>query len=170
VREREARAALNRLGIRRAPHFLRAPDGGLAQLEADARNELVTALADRFARLRANVVFTPWPRDPHPDHVATAALVQDALAVCGRRPAVYSYRVWLAVRGSATEHPRSGEAQFCDILLTPSELECKRAAVMEHRSQTGALIDDDPDGFCIDAEMLAAWLTPVERFYTARAP
>ena len=35
----------------------------------------------------------------------------------------------------------------------------------EEWRQTGALIEDDPDGFCIDAELLAAWLTPVERFY-----
>jgi len=167
VREAEACAALRRLGVRGEPEFLRAPDSGLAQLETDKRRELVAAVARRIARLRANVVFAPWPRDPHPDHVATAAIVRDALAICGRRPVVYSYPVWLAVRGAAAEQPRSDEAQPRDIALSASELARKRAAVMEHRSQIGVLIDDDPDGFCIDDGMLDTWLTPVERFYVA---
>jgi LmbE family N-acetylglucosaminyl deacetylase len=165
VREHEACAALHQLGVRTAPRFLRAPDGGLARVSAAERQALVRAVALRIDELRAHIVFAPWSRDPHPDHVATAAIVRDALAVCGRWPDLYWYGVWLAVRGEAAEHPRSDEAQSRDVALSTSELERKRSAVMEHRSQTGALIDDDPDGFRIDADMLDAWLTPVERFY-----
>ncbi len=165
VREREARAALGVLGIRRPPQFMRAPDGALAGLGDGERDRLVFALAGRIERVRAQVVFAPWPRDPHPDHVATAAIVRDALAACARRPAVYFYGVWLLVRGDAGEFPHAREASICDVRLTPADLERKRAAVMAHRSQTGTLIDDDPAGFVIDAEMLGAWLTPRERFY-----
>lgn len=169
VREGEARASLRRLGIRGEPQFLRAPDSGLAQLHPSEREHLVNAVARRITALRANVVFAPWPRDPHADHVATAEIVHAALAVCERRPAVYFYRVWLPVRGDAADQPHNGEAGVCDVRLSRVELDRKRAAIMEHRSQTGDLIDDDPAGFRITADLLETWLTPVERFYRAPA-
>lgn len=169
IREDEARAALLRLGVRSAPLFLRAPDGALSQVDPGQRHQLVAAIARRIAALRARIIFAPWPRDPHPDHVATTAIVQDALAVCGLRPAVYYYRVWLPVRGSAGELPGSDEADVDDVALTQRDVARKRRAIMQHRSQTGALIDDDPEGFCIDAQMLSAWLAPIERFYRPRA-
>ncbi len=165
VREAEARAALRSLGIRRAPQFLRAPDSALATLGPEQRRTLVAALAQRIRALRAQLVFAPWPRDPHPDHVATAALAAQALADCGRRPRVYYYRVWLPVRGAAGDRPDRAEASVQDVALTPADVERKRVAIMHHRSQTGTLIDDDPAGFCIDAELLSGWLTPFERFY-----
>jgi LmbE family N-acetylglucosaminyl deacetylase len=149
IREDEARAALHRLGVRSQPHFLRAPDGGLTQLGDRERGALAAALAQRIVTLRAHIVFAPWPRDPHPDHVATADIVQTALGLCGRRPAVYFYGVWLPVRGGADEHPQQHEAEVYDVPLTARDLDRKRAAIMEHRSQTGALIDHDPEGFHI---------------------
>jgi LmbE family N-acetylglucosaminyl deacetylase len=164
-REREARAALERLGIRTSPLFLRAPDSGLAQLGAGARGELVGRVARWIGTARADLVLTPWPRDPHPDHVATAGIVAAALPRCGRRPTVYGYGVWLPVRGDCANRPRPHEARAAEVRLAARDVECKRAAILEHRSQTGALIDDDPDGFVIDATLLATWLAPVERFY-----
>jgi LmbE family N-acetylglucosaminyl deacetylase len=169
IREGEARAALHALGIRSTPQFLRAPDGGLANVGGAERGRLVAALAERIVRRRANVVFAPWPRDPHPDHVAAAALVADALRLCSRAPALYWYQVWLPVRGAAAEFPRSDQTVVCDVRLRASDLARKRAAILAHRSQTGALIDDDPEGFCIDAELLAGWLLPIERFYRPKA-
>jgi LmbE family N-acetylglucosaminyl deacetylase len=164
VREGEARSALRRLGVREPPHFLRAPDGGLGQLGAAERARLVarlTALVDAGR----TAVFAPWVRDPHPDHVATAALVEAALRAARARPDVLYYRVWLPVRGDAAAHPGAGEASACVRVLTARERARKRCAILAHRSQIGALIDDDPDGFVIDAQLLAGWLGPVERFY-----
>jgi LmbE family N-acetylglucosaminyl deacetylase len=165
VREGEARAALRHLGVRGEPQFLRAPDGRLAEIGEPERQQLAVRVAERIVAVRAQIVFSPWPRDPHPDHVATAEIAAAALAICPRRPAVYLYRVWLPVRGAAADQPRHAEARVREVRLTAAELARKRAAIMEHRSQTGALIDDDPDGFCIGPELLATWLTPVERFY-----
>jgi len=98
VREHEARTALRHLGVRAEPTFLRAPDSGLSTLEAARRAQLAAHIAARVAQRRADIVFAPWPRDPHPDHVATAQLVEAALAQSGRRPAVWYYQVWLPVR------------------------------------------------------------------------
>jgi LmbE family N-acetylglucosaminyl deacetylase len=167
VREGEARAALRVLGVRGRPQFLRAPDSGLADVAGTERERIVRALAGRIVSLRARVIFWPWPRDPHPDHVATAQLAREALAACGRHADVYFYRVWLPVRGVADDRPGAAEAEAIDVVLDLAEIAAKRAAILAHRSQTGALIDDDPAGFCIDAELLATWLTPSERFYRA---
>jgi hypothetical protein len=87
-----------------------------------------------------------------------------------RPPAVLDYRVWLPVRGAADDEPAGGEADSYDIMLTPRELARKHAAIRAHRSQTGDIVDDDPDGFVIGADLLAGWLTPVERYYRRRPP
>jgi len=170
VREHEARTALRHLGVRAEPTFLRAPDSGLSTLEAARRAQLAAHIAARVAQRRADIVFAPWPRDPHPDHVATAQLVEAALAQSGRRPAVWYYQVWLPVRGNPGEHPRANEARTVDIALDPRERARKRAAILAHRSQTGALIDDDPAGFVIDSDLLAGWLRPFERYYRRIPP
>jgi LmbE family N-acetylglucosaminyl deacetylase len=168
VREDEARAALRCLGVFGEPQFLRAPDGGLAQLDARARARLIEAVAARIVAVRAQLVFAPWLRDPHPDHVVTAEIVAAAFGICARRPQLYWYGVWLPVRGVAADQPEGADIRQCSIGLTAAELARKRAAIMEHRSQTGVLIDDDPDGFRITEDLLETWLTPVERFYFRR--
>jgi LmbE family N-acetylglucosaminyl deacetylase len=165
VRENEARAALRKLGVRTEPAFLRAPDSGLSQLGAADRGRLAARIAARITATHAGIVFAPWSRDPHPDHVVSAELTEAALALCARRPAVWYYHVWLPVRGNADEQPRPSEVRACDIVLNPGERARKRAAILAHRSQTGVLVDDDPAGFVIDTELLAGWLGPVERFY-----
>ena len=167
LREGEARDALRLLGIRRAPHFLRAPDGRLAELAAAERHALIHGLACVLQRYRPQLLFVPWQRDPHADHIATAALVEAALSGSLRRPAVYAYGVWLAIRGTAADAPEPRVITVSEIALTAREVAGKRAAIMQHRSQTTDLVDDDPDGFRIDGTLLEQWLAPVERFYRA---
>ena len=168
LREDEARMALARLGIPVEPQFMRAPDGSLGDLEDFERGWIVDELAQRIASTRADIVFAPWLRDPHPDHVATAWLVDAALATAATRPRLLWYTVWLPVRGDTGDIVRHDEAVSLAISLNASELERKRDAIMAHRSQTTNLIDDDPHGFRIDARMLATWLAPSERFYSQR--
>ena len=44
-------------------------------------------------------------------------------------------------------------------------VETKRAAVAAHLSQTTALIDDDPDGFMLDAATIARLTGPIESYW-----
>ncbi len=169
LREAEARAALRTLGIRASTRFLRAPDGQLTELAPAARAALVTALAACIQRRRADLILAPLARDPHPDHIATATLVAAAIGASRRRPTVYAYGVWQPVRGQLADLPAPAHATLCEIRLGPAQLERKRAAILAHRSQTGAVIDDDPEGFVIDEALLATWLTPVERFFRIAA-
>ena len=168
LREDEARTALARLGIDVEPQFMRAPDGSLGDLEDFERGWIVDALVQRIASTQADIVFAPWFRDPHPDHIATASLVDSALATAASRPHLLWYTVWLPVRGETDHIARHDEAVSLAISLNDSELERKRDAIMAHRSQTTNLIDDDPHGFRIDAQMLATWLGPAERFLSRR--
>jgi LmbE family N-acetylglucosaminyl deacetylase len=169
VREEEARAALRSLGISREPQFLRAPDSGLTALQGAERQRLVASVAARVVAFGPDIVFAPWLRDPHPDHVVTARIVQEALVLCVRRPAVFWYRVWLPVRGTPTDEPDGLEIDVYDVRLTAADLARKRAAIGEHRSQLGLVVDDDPAGFCITSDLLETWLAPIERFYRGRS-
>ena len=166
LREDEARTALARLGIRSEPQFMRAPDGSLGELEDFERGWIIDELAQRIAETRATIMFAPWLRDPHPDHVATASLVEAARAKVRPSPTILWYAVWLPVRGDAQSIARAEEAVPVTVSLDAFELERKRDAIMAHRSQTTDMIDDDPRGFRIDASMLAMWLTPAERFFS----
>ena len=165
VREAEARAALRELSISTQPVFLRLADGALATLPAGVKRSCADRIAGIARACGARTIVGPWRRDPHPDHVATAALVELAAAALDFKTWRLAYSVWADLRGDATIAPSSREATAFDVFLTPQEVEVKRRALAQHRTQTTGLVDDDPQGFRIDANQLAWWLRPVERFY-----
>jgi LmbE family N-acetylglucosaminyl deacetylase len=163
MREAEARAALRILGVRETPLFFAAVDGTLGDLEPAPRNALVERLANAIATFTPDLVLAPWRRDPHPDHVAAAALTSDALARLGSAARFGGYEVWVRIRGTPEEHPQPHEATAHELPLGPETLERKRRALLAHRSQTTALIDDAPAGFRIGDTLLERWLVPIER-------
>lgn len=78
IRAREAAKAAKVLGLPRA--CLDQPDGRVRNtLEAQAR------LVELIRRYRPKVVFTHHPQEEHPDHMATAALVKEAVFRAGLR-------------------------------------------------------------------------------------
>ena len=155
LREAETLAALAALGLTAsAVRFLRQPDGRLGACEpAPIVSTLAGAIGD------ARTVVAPWDRDPHPDHVATAALVATACARLGT-PRRVAYPVWAWLRGE--EAPATGTPWRLDIAAVRDR---KRRAVAAHRSQTTALIDDDPDGFVLSAQLLAPFDRDWELFW-----
>lgn len=165
LREREAADALALLGVGSAPEFFRLPDGGLAGLSGERCEAASARLASSLAAFDPDLVLLPWRRDPHADHVACAALARLALARSRLRVPVAEYEVWLRIRGAESDRPRPGEVRTREVVLDAEALARKRAALLAHRSQTSALIDDDPDGFRIDPELLERWLGPSELFH-----
>lgn len=168
IREREAANALRAIGITRPPLYLRAPDGALAALPKLETTRLVTTIASAVRDIRPAVVFSPWCRDPHVDHAATARLVARALRLVASPPPVLMYAVWLGILGTDGYLPEERRIAAVQMNLSVDEVALKRKAILEHVSQTTRLIDDDPDGFLIGPELLARWLLPYERFYYAR--
>ncbi len=157
--------ALRSLGIDRLPLFLRAPDGAVATLPEAGTMRLVTTIAEAVREVGPTVIFSPWSRDPHTDHVATAHLVARALRLVDHPPPVLMYAVWLGILGTYGNAPAERRITTVDVDLSAQELAMKRRAILEHVSQTTRLIDDDPDGFLIGPELLEKWLLPKERFF-----
>jgi LmbE family N-acetylglucosaminyl deacetylase len=168
LREDEARAALAILGIRDEPLFFRLPDGMLDSIDAQERSEAVARLTREIAAFEPEVVLAPWRRDPHPDHMASAAIVSDALAGLERPPRLVSYEVWLPIRGSELDRPCEDEAITHAIAIDAEIRARKRRALLAHVTQTTNLIDDDPNGFRIDDALLARWIGPAEILHESR--
>ena len=159
LREAETRQAAAELGLAAdAVRFLRLPDRfvPVAGLQAEmAHNEIRAAVSE----CRAAAVFVTWDRDPHCDHVAAARLVRDALARENVR--IFHYPVWgWTLPGSTDVGPAPRGVRF----NVGPHASAKQAAIAAHRSQTTELINDDPDGFRLQPEMLANFAKPFEIF------
>jgi len=162
VREREAARGLRRLGVRERPAFLRWPDGTVPSADDAAAAPLLEALCAFVPRDERVLIAAPWRRDHHCDHRAVASLVA---AVLRERPNAtrIEYTVWLGVLGDATDEPRPDEGRTVELDSRPW-LGAKRAALREHRSQTGHLIHDAATAFTLPPELLARALGPVESY------
>ena len=150
VREAETLAATAALGLDAAAiSFLRLPDAAVPTRgpEADRAVEAIIAAARQCT---AGAVCVTWRHDPHCDHEAAATLVAHARS---RLPGIrfYEYPIWgwtLPADAIVTGRPvglRLDVSQYAAA---------KREAVLAHRSQTTGMIDDDPQGFRLDAAML----------------
>lgn len=163
LREREALEALAILGVvKDDARFLGLPDRFVPGHDdprfADAVTALVAALASPWT---PETVLVPWRRDPHGDHRATWQIATAAVDRLPARPRIVEYPVWVWDIGSPGNHPTSGEVEAWRLDIT-AVIPAKRAAIYAHRSQTTALIDDDPDGFRLPETMLERATRPWE--------
>lgn len=164
-RQAEAVEALRRLGAGSQPRtFLRLPDAAMPAPGSPERDAAVDALARIVADLSPDLVVLPWRRDPHCDHRDSWHLAHDALRRAGVFPAVLEYAIWLDELGAPADHPLPGEADAVFVRIDAVRDE-KRSAVAAHLSQTGALIDDDPDAFRLTATTVDRLTGPCERFW-----
>jgi len=146
-RQRETRRVMQRIGVRAgAVSFLGLPDGRLAEYSAEVRRAMMRMVRALPTPLLA---LAPLPSDAHPDHRIVAAGV-------GHRPGVrwWRYPVWPAGkrwRGARTQP------------LTAQERLAKRHAIRSYRTQAGR-ITDDPNGFTMSRQQIAAFSRPQEVF------
>jgi LmbE family N-acetylglucosaminyl deacetylase len=162
VREREALRALQQLGVRDAPRFLRWPDGTVPAAGDAAGAPLLLALRSAIPADCDVAVAVPWRRDPHCDHRAVTSLV-DAVLRARPRAERFEYAVWLGILGDAEDEPRPGEGVRVDVDGSAWR-SAKRAAIAEHRSQLGALITDATTAFALPPALLARASAAIERF------
>ena len=104
----------------------------------------------------------PSPLDPHCDHEAVAAA---ARRVAGDRPRlrVLFYPVWSRWTAPGRRAPvptgtrALGWARGCR--------DAKRAAILAHASQRGAVVRDDPDGFAMPEGFAAHFAATPEIYF-----
>jgi LmbE family N-acetylglucosaminyl deacetylase len=162
LREKEARAAAAALGGRPARDlsFLRLADS-LAPHDGPAFEAAVSRIVAEGRAIEAKVVLAPWRRDPHGDHVATHRMAVRAARELGARHLAYPVWGW-TLDDEAWAEPESGWR--VDI---GAQLDAKRRAVEAHESQNGRVISDDPNGFVLPPNLLAACLGQWEVYIDA---
>ena len=120
-RMREARAALEVLGVARSS-FFGLPDGRLGSNLREAAKRL-TALLDAFP---ADIVCFPHPFDNHPDHRVVFDVAVHAATSAQRNVLFAAYEVWTPVAANT----------LVDIT---QEMDVKEAALRKYESQMAAL-------------------------------
>ena len=149
-RRHETRHALARIGIpQTAITFLGFPDSGLQDMPPTGFSRLKQKLAQGQ---EPDLVVRPSVFDFHADHRIVARACQETWP-----PRVHqlTYLVWPDA-SQPTNPPRY------KLPLKDSRL-MKAAAIATYRSQTG-LIEDDPDGFCMDRPFIQSLAGPNEYF------
>jgi LmbE family N-acetylglucosaminyl deacetylase len=173
VREAEFHHALTILGADNTePLLLRLPDSRVpAAADAPGFAAAVDQLREFLTQQRAATVLVPWRRDPHPDHRATAALVQATLAGMPQPPRRLEYVVWAWERAAPEDLPTAADAVRGFRLDIETEVKRKQRAIAAHRSQVApGVFTDDAGGFLLSVEMLGHFTAPYEVYFEAGQP
>lgn len=181
IRSAEAQAASRALGVADSI-LLGFPDTGLTAAHAEAVPRVAAILAER----QPEEVYVPYYREPPADHLATRAIVLDALRSVSSPVTVYEYPVWFWDSWPWTPMPRGREriqrywrqsggaiggvlrGELRWAVPVADVLETKRAALALHASQMRPLVPDVNWPVLADVangEWLARFFQPVERFY-----
>lgn len=170
VREAEFRHALTIIGADATePLLLRLPDSRVPDTaDAPGFAAAVAQLREFLVQQQAATVLVPWRRDPHPDHRATAALVQAALGSMPQPPRRLEYVVWAWERAAPEDLPTPADGVQGFRLDVEAVIAQKQRAIGVHRSQVApGVFTDDPGGFLLSAEMLAHFAAPYEVYFEA---
>jgi LmbE family N-acetylglucosaminyl deacetylase len=156
VRRAEATAALGALGVPGAcAHFMALGDARLPNLPALDRT---AAMQHLHALVHpSSLVCVTAPTDPHGDHQAASALVQDI--PWDWSVAVMHCPVWTWSAPAEALPARTPDGFRIDIAPWLSR---KTMAVAAHRSQHGGVIEDATEAFELDPRFVAQLLTTTE--------
>jgi LmbE family N-acetylglucosaminyl deacetylase len=160
LRQSEARTAAHILGIDQARiHFMGIRDTA-APHDGQALAEAADAIAETIAAYARPVMFAPWMHDPHGDHQAVHKMAVYASRKTGIRHVSYLVWGWVLPEGQALDGVRVSGWRF-HLNGTADQ---KARALDAYQSQLSNLIDDDPAGFRLDSDTLAAMLRDDEVF------
>ncbi|MBW4662162.1 MAG: PIG-L family deacetylase [Drouetiella hepatica Uher 2000/2452] len=168
LRIQETQSAMATLGVEASQvSFLGLPDSAVPMSTNPSFGAAVSACQKYLEAIAPQIIFLPWRQDPHADHRATWQMIQAALALQDfstvAAPRVIEYPIWdwdTTQRGNQV----NSEVTKAWRLDIHSVLELKQKAIALYRSQVTNLIDDDPQGFRLSADMLTHFAQPWEVF------
>ena len=160
LRQREAFAAAEILGIARSDlHFMGMRDTAAPHDGTDFA-EAVDRIAGTIAEYTKPVIFAPWAHDPHGDHQAVHKMAREVARTLRARH--LSYVVWGWTLPAAKVLDTIEVAGWRFQVDDPQDR--KSRALRAYQSQISGMIDDDPTGFRLDPETLAAMVSDHEVF------
>lgn len=161
LREAETHCAMSLLRVEPAHiTFLQLPDGAIPSTCAPNFQSAVNRCYVFLNLINPKIVFVPWRADPHPDHRATWQIVSAALKQAAFLPRVIEYPIWdWDPQQRQLLSQNSNRLWRLDIAEVVT---LKQRAIAAYRSQTTDLIDDDPTGFRLTAQMLQNFAQPWE--------
>lgn len=160
LREREARTAVAALGL--PPErigFLGLRDTA-APRAGPAFEAAVAAIVTTLRAARCGAILGPWRHDPHGDHAASHAMAAAAVRCADVAHLAYPVWGWTLPADALLD----GSAPAGYRLDIARHLRAKRRAIAAHASQHGGVITDDPGGFALPPDLLAAFDRPFETF------
>ncbi len=160
LRRDETLAALHILGVAEAEvSFWMLPDR-FAPMPGDPGFDAAVARAQaELSEFAPATLVIPSHCDAHGDHRAASEIWRRATAGMACVPRILEYVVWPS--GDLPDETRRRELDISGVLAR------KTAAVAAHRSQHGGVVTDDPEGFCLPADLLARAGRDHEIFYEA---
>jgi LmbE family N-acetylglucosaminyl deacetylase len=163
-RRTEAATALDELGLGSARReFLNLRDADMPIPGSKEWCAVATRVTEIVDLLSPELVILPWRRDPHCDHRASWQMMHEVLgSPCSA--IMLEYAVWLDELGTPDDRPQPGEAEFLAIDIG-QVVPAKKRAIAAHRSQTTALVDDDPEGFRLGTKTIERLTGPVECYW-----
>lgn len=168
VREAEAAQALELLGVpAEAITFLRYGDCAVPFAHDAHFAEAVARCRTLLEAASARTVLVPWRRDPHRDHRATYQIVAAAVQQMSAPPRVLEYPIWVWELAARDDAPAIGEMAGWRLDIADVVAQ-KQQAIAAHVSQTTDLIDDDPEGFRLQPDVLAHFAVPWETYLETR--
>ncbi len=166
IREAEFSRACMILGVpAERLQFFRFPDTRVPAPDAGNFGQATEQIKAQLRTLKPKTIFTPWRRDPHCDHQGTTALIRAAISQLQWSGTLYEYPIWLYELATEGDAPHPDEVEVFVFDVNEEFLVKKKKAIETHASQLGQIIHDDPDAFCLQPQVLAHFLTPIEYYY-----
>ena len=166
IRQTELHRAVTRLGGSHSDvTFLDFPDAATHRLHGPGA-DMARSIGAVLDRIAPATLIAPSPLDPHCDHEA-GARAAEAVAAARRGMRLLCYPIWSRWKapGRAAPVPVGRTALF----WSGGTAVRKRAAIDCHRSQTGTVIRDDPDGFAMPEGFAAFFADAEELYFEGRA-
>ncbi|MBN3905535.1 MAG: PIG-L family deacetylase [Nostoc sp. NMS1] len=158
LRETETLSALKLLGVEvNDVTFCRIQDGSIST----QYQSVVASCRAYITQIAPQIIFLPWRYDPHADHRATWKLIHTVLNDLHLSPRLIEYPIWDWDSDQRGSLPTSLKVTTWRLNIN-TVVELKQQAIAAYRSQITDLIDDDPEGFRLSAEMLANFTRPWE--------